>query len=188
MRMKMALKDAKGFFQEGPEQLDAVKSMIEAELENDPSLKDVKVVFTPGHTGAYDPQTDTIYIGVINPAVFAHEIGHAKNLRNSAAYRGILGGSRLVNSLASGLSLPATLAIRTMVADRQKRNEIFNLLTTLTAMSAAPTLAEELSASMDAVRHSDSKLDAVKSLLPAYLSYLGTTAVPIGIYQYLGKQ
>jgi len=188
MRMKMALKDASGFFQEGEEQLAAVKQLVAEEIENDPSIKDIKVVFSPGTSGAYDPRTDTIYIGVINASVLGHEIGHAKNIRNTSVYRGLLGGAGLANSVATAAALPTTLALRAFMEDRKKRNEIFNILTTLTAMSAAPVLAEELSASMDAVRHSDSKLQAVKSLLPAYLSYLGTTAVPIGIYQYLGKQ
>lgn len=188
MRMRMALKDAEGFFQEGPEQLDAVKQLIVEELENDPSLGSIKVVFAPGTSGAYDPRTDTIYLGVINPAVLAHEIGHAKNLRASSAYKGLLGLSRIANTVSSTAALPAVLALRAFVEDRNKRNEIANVLSSLTAMSAAPTLSEELSASMDAVRHSDSKLQAAKSLLPAYLTYLGTAAVPIGLYQYLGKQ
>ncbi len=188
MRMKAALKDATGFFQEGPEQLEQVKSLVEEELKSDPSLKDVKVVFAPGTSGAYDPRTDTIYLGVINPAVLAHEIGHAKNIRGTSIYRNLLRAGGLANTVSATMALPTTLALRAFMEDRKKRNEILNVLTTLTAVSAAPTLSEELSASMDAVRHSDSKLQAVKSLLPAYLSYLGTTAIPIGIYQYLGKQ
>lgn len=188
MRMKSALKDAKGFFQEGPEQLEEVKRLVEEELQNDPSIKDVKVVFAPGTSGAYDPRTDTIYLGVINPAVLAHEIGHAKNIRGSSVYRTLLGLGGMANTVTSAAALPTTLALRAFMDDRKKRNEVFNVLTALTAISAAPTLAEELMASADAVRHSDSKLQAMKSLLPAYLTYLGTTAVPIGIYQYLGKQ
>lgn len=188
MRMKSALKDAKGFFQEGPEQLEEVKRLVEEEIQHDPSIKDIKVVFAPGTSGAYDPRTDTIYLGVINPAVLAHEIGHAKNIRGSSVYRTLLGLGGAANTVAAAAALPTTLALRAFMDDRKKRNEIVNVLTSLTAISAAPTLAEELIASADAVRHSDSKLQAVKSLLPAYLTYLGTTAVPIGIYQYLGKQ
>jgi len=188
MRMKSALKDAKGFFQEGPEQLEEVKRLVEEEIKNDPSIKDIKVVFAPGTSGAYDPRTDTIYLGVINPAVLAHEIGHAKNIRGSTVYRNLLSLGGLANTVTSTAALPTTLALRAFMDDRKKRNEVFNVLTALTAISAAPMLAEELMASADAVRHSNSKLQAMKSLLPAYLTYLGTTAVPIGIYQYLGKQ
>ena len=93
------------------------------------------------------------------------------------------------NSLArlnNTAALPAMLAIRALIKDKDMRAEILNILTGVSAAVAAPGLAEELSASLDAVKHAPNKLQAIKTLLPAFIHHSLSAAVPVGVYQ-LGK-
>ena len=174
------------FFHEGVSALPQVKELIRRELNSDPRLKNVKIKITPGLHGAYFPKKDTIALGVVNPAVVAHELGHAKNLRQSKIYSRILAVANNVARLNNTAAIPAMLAIRTLVKDKDTRNEIFNILTGASAVMIAPGLAEELSASVDAVKHAPGKLQAIKTLGPAFLHHALSAAVPIGVYQ-LGK-
>lgn len=175
------------FFQEGPEKLDQVKTLLEREFERDPRLKDIQVESGPGSLGYYHPGKDLIHVGVVNPAVLAHEIGHAKNVRYSKFYKYLLGLSGLTSKVNTTLAIPATLAIRALVKDPDTRNEVFNTLSAFSAMASAPVIAEELSASVDAVKNAPDRLQALKSLMPAFLTYVASSAIPIGIYQ-VGKQ
>jgi hypothetical protein len=176
----------KSFYHEGAESIPAVRELIESELAEDPRLKDIEVKFTPGLHGGYFPSKDTVALGVINPAVVAHELGHAKNIRQSKVYGKILQAANNVARINNTAALPAMLAIRALVRDEDTRNEILNVLTGVSAAAAAPGLAEELSASIDAVKHAPNKLQAAKTLIPAFLHHALAAATPIGIYQ-LGK-
>ena len=172
------------FFNEGRTALPQVKELIRRELEDDPRLKDIKVRITPGLHGAYFPGKDAIALGVVNPSVIAHELGHAKNLRQSKIYSKILSVANNVARLNNTAAIPAMLAIRTLIKDKDTRNEILNMLTGASAMLMAPGLAEELSASVDAVKHAPSKLQAIKTLGPAFMHHLMSASMPIGVYQF----
>lgn len=185
-RLNQSVGRVDSFFQEGPEQLDQVKQLLRTEFERDPRLKDVEVQTGPESLGYYHPGKDLIHVGVINPAVLGHEIGHAKNVRYSKFYKYLLGLSGLASKVNTTLALPATLAIRSFVQDPDTRNEVFNTLSALSAMASAPVIAEELSASVDSVKNAPDKLQAVKALIPAFLTYVASSAIPIGIYQ-VGK-
>lgn len=177
----------KSFYHEGTEAIPAVRELIRRELVEDPRLQDIQVKFTPGLHGGYFPSKDTVALGVINPAVVAHELAHAKNIRRSKIYGKILRAANNVASINNTAALPAMLAIRALVKDKDTRNEVLNILTGVSAAVAAPGLAEELSATLDAVKYAPSKLDAVKTLIPALLHHTLAASAPIGIYQ-LGKQ
>jgi hypothetical protein len=180
------LGDVSSFYQEGASALPAIRQLIKEEIESDPRLADVKVRTTPGIHGGYFPGRDTIALGVINPAVVAHELGHAKNLRRSKIYRKILMTANDVARLNNTAALPAMLAIRALVKDKDTRDEVFNILTGVSAAVAAPGLAEEVSASIDALKHAPDKLQALKTLIPAFIHHSLSAALPVGVYQ-LGK-
>ncbi len=174
------------FYHEGVEALPAIRQLIKEEIESDPRLSDISIRTTPGLHGGYFPGKDAIALGVINPAVVAHELGHAKNLRKSQIYRKILMTANNIARLNNIAALPAMLAIRALVEDKDTRDEILNILTSVSAIAAAPGLVEELSASIDAVKHAPNKLQAIKTLLPAFIHHSLSAAVPAGVYQ-LGK-
>lgn len=174
------------FYHEGEQALPAVRELIRRELEEDPTLADIEVRKTPGLHGAYFPGKDTMALGVVNPAVVAHELGHAKNLRRSKIYGKVLMAANNLARINNTAAIPAMLAIRTLIKDRDTRNEVFNILSGVSAALAAPGLAEELGASLDAVKHVPDKLQAVKTLIPAFIQHSLHSAVPVGVYQ-LGK-
>jgi hypothetical protein len=185
-RLKRGLGGVDSFYNEGPDALRAVQELVRRELESDPSLSDIKTKLTPGLHGAYFPGKDTIALGVINPAVVGHELGHAKNIRKSKVYGKLLMAANNLSRLNSTAAIPAMLAIRTLVQNRDTRNEILNILSGVSAALAAPGLAEELGASMDAVKNAPNKLQALKTLLPAFLQHSLHAAMPVGVYQ-VGK-
>lgn len=178
------LRGVDSFFHEGRSALPQIKELIRRELENDPRLEDIKIKITPGLHGAYFPGKDAIALGVVNPAVVAHELGHAKNLRQSKVYSKILSVANNMARLNNTAAIPAMLAIRALVKDKDVRNEIFNILTGASAALMAPGLAEELSASIDAVKYAPSKLQAIKTLGPAFIHHLLSASMPIGVYQF----
>ena len=180
------LGDIDSFYNEGAQSLPGIRELIKSELAEDPRLKNIKIRHTPGLHGGYFPSKDTIALGVVNPAVVGHELGHAKNIRNSKVYSKILQATNNVARINNTAALPAMLAIRALVRDQDTRNEILNILTGMSAMAAAPGLAEEVSASIDAVKHAPSKAQAIKTLLPALLHHTLSASMPIGVYQ-LGK-
>lgn len=184
--LKRSLGGIESFYHEGAEALPAIRQLIKEEIESDPRLADIKIRTTPGLHGGYFPKKDTVALGVINPAVVAHELGHAKNLRRSKVYRSILMTANNLARLNNTAALPAMLAIRALIKDKDMRAEILNILTGISAAIAAPGLAEELSASLDAVKYAPNKLQAVKTLLPAFIHHSLSAAVPVGVYQ-LGK-
>lgn len=184
--LQKSLGNVESFYHEGAEALPAIQRLIKEEIESDPRLADIKIRATPGLHGGYFPGRDTIALGVINPAVVAHELGHAKNLRKSNIYRKILMTANRVAQINNTAALPAMLAIRALVTDKDTRNEVLNILTGVSAAVAAPGLAEELSASLDAIKHAPNKLQAIKTLLPAFIHHSLSAAVPVGVYQ-LGK-
>jgi len=180
------LGDVSSFYHEGTKSLPEIRQLIKEEIESDPRLSGIKIRTTPGLHGGYFPGRDTIALGVTNPAVVAHELGHAKNLRNSKLYSRLLMAANNVNKLNNTVALPAMLAIRALIKDKDTRDEVLNILTGISAITAAPGLTEELSASLDAVKHAPNKLRAIKALLPAFIHHSLAAAVPIGTYQ-LGK-
>lgn len=174
------------FYNAGPDAIGNIRKLIKTEIEKRPGLANLRMVARPGRTGAYYPEQDTVSLGVANPAVLAHELGHAKNLRKSRLYKKLLlavNNAARINNIAA---VPAMLTLRALVTDKAVRDEIFNILSGASAAVAAPGLVEELSASIHALRNTPDKLQAVKALLPAFLSHAAVSAFPVGVYQ-LGR-
>ena len=174
------------FYNEGPEAAQDVANLVKAQLSEFPELKDVKLRVKPGIHGGYFPGADVLTLGVVNPAVAAHELGHVKNIRGSRIYGKILQAANHLAQINNVAALPAMLGLRAFVGDGNLRNEIFNVLSGMSAAVAAPGLIEEASASIDAVKNSPNKLQAMKSLIPAFLHHALYASIPVGVYQ-LGR-
>ena len=180
------LGSVESFFNEGPEAAQDVVRLVKEQLSKFPELGDVKLRIKPGVHGGYFPGADMLTLGVVNPAVTAHELGHVKNIRNSRIYGKILQAANNLARINNVAALPAMLGLRAFVGDENLRNEIFNVLSGMSAAVAAPGLIEEISASIDAVKNSPNKLQAMKALIPAFLHHALYASVPVGVYQ-LGR-
>ena len=180
------LADVESFYHEGPEVAKDVAKLVKEQLSKFPELEDIKLRIQQGLHGGYFPSEDTISLGVVNPAVTGHEIGHAKNIRQSRVYGKILQAANNVARINNIAALPAMLGLRAFVGDEGVRNEIFNVLSGMSAAVAAPGLIEEMSATVDAVKGSPNKLQALKSLVPAFLHHALYASIPVGVYQ-LGR-
>lgn len=185
-RITEQLGNVRSFYNAGPEAAGAVRKLIKTEIEENPELAGLRLLTQPGRAGAYYPQQDVVSLGVVNPAVLAHELGHAKNLRKSKLYKKLLLTANNIARINNVAAVPAMLTLRALVSDRAVRDEIFNILSGVSAAVAAPGLVEELSASIQALRSSPDKLQAVKTLLPAFLTHAAASAFPVGVYQ-LGR-
>jgi len=185
-RIAERLGGAESFYNIGPEAAGAVRELVKAEIEKNPELAGLRVLTQPGRAGAYYPQQDLVTLGVINPAVLAHELGHAKNLRKSKLYKKLLFTANNIARINNIAAVPAMLTLRAFVTDEAVRNEIFNILSGVSATVAAPGLVEEMSASIQALKSSPDKLQAVKALLPAFMTHAAVSAFPVGVYQ-LGR-
>ena len=134
-----------GYYHE-PERLGAVAPTVSRDLATDPSLGSIRLVARPGAPGVYYPNSDTMQLGVINPAVVSHEMAHAQNLRNAPLYSKILRVANTVANINNKAAVPAMLALRLFVGNENTRNEILNILSGVSAAVAAPGLMEELGA------------------------------------------
>jgi hypothetical protein len=169
-----------------PEHAQEIPATIARFLKQNPSLADVKIESNPDIPGGYYPGKDTITLGVVNPAVVGHETAHAENVRKAPLYRKILSIANTVASINNIAAIPAMLAIRAFVGDPETRREILNILAGTSAAVAAPGLVEEFGASAAAVKNAPNKLQAIKTLIPAFLQHALTSSMPVGVYQ-LGK-
>ena len=180
------LGSAESFYNIGPQAAGAVRELIKTEIEKNPELAGLRIQAQPGRAGAYYPKQDLVSLGVVNPAVVAHELGHVKNLRKSRLYKKLLLAANTVARINNVAAVPAMLTLRAFVTDKAVRDEIFNILSGASAATAAPGLVEEMSASIQALKSTPNKLEAVKALLPAFLSHAAVSAFPVGVYQ-LGR-
>lgn len=170
-------------FYHKPESLSGVAPTVQNFLNSDPRLKDVKLRIRPGMQGSYHPKHDTVSLGVVNPAVVGHELAHAHNLRKARVYGKVLSAAQGVANVNNTVAIPAMLAIRTLVGDPDTRREVFNILSGVSAAVAAPGLVEEMGASVEAVKNAPDKLQAVTSLIPAFLTHAAHSLKPTMVYQ-----
>ena len=171
------------FYNEGERSAPAIQDLLRQEFQADPSLQELTLKATPGYPGGYFPAKDAIALGVLNPAVIAHELGHAKNIRKSRIYGKILGVATDAARVNNTAAIPAMLTLRTFIKDPALRSEILNILSGISAAVNAPGLNEEMSASVDAMRFTPDKLQALKTLIPAYLQHMAHATLPALVYQ-----
>jgi hypothetical protein len=171
-----------GFFGD-PASAEVYKQLIANYLATNPELAKVKVVLAPGATtGAFSPASNTVIMGVNNPAVLAHELGHATSVKPGTLYNKILQASRRANYINKWISAPLAIGAKVFMSPDTAR-QVLNYASLASAMLAAPTLSEELGASIEAMKKSPEKLKSLKTLVPAYATHVFEQTTPFTVYQ-----
>ena len=154
-------------------------------ITRNPQLGQVRVRLVPNLPNAfYNYDKGEILLGITNPAVLAHEIEHADNIRQRSLYSNMLRIAEGISRLNNMVALPTMLALRTFINDPERRDDILKTLAGVSSAVAAPGLAEEASASFRAVKHNPGKrLEMLKTLAPAYMAHLARSMAPSLIYQ-----
>jgi hypothetical protein len=163
----------------------ALRAFVAGELKSHPELAETKIRVGPtSHGGgAYFPKANLVSVEEPHPALLGHELAHASSMTTaSGTYKTLQNISRKLWNINTFAALPAALAVSALVKSNAKAR-ILNALTVAALGLAAPTLYEETAASVDAISHAPDKLEAVKRLLPGWLTYAGMAAVPPIAYQ-----
>jgi hypothetical protein len=167
-----------------PERIDGVRNVAQQAIASSPAMANTQVRIMPNIANAYyDYENNEILLGLVNPDALAHELGHAENLKQKGLYTKILRVAQGVAKINNIAAVPVMLGLRTMVKDEDTRNDILSALSAVSSAVAAPLLLEEASASYQALHNAPDKLQALKTLAPAFLAHAGMSLAPVGIYQ-----
>lgn len=174
-------------FYNRPHEGEALRAVAQRAVAKNPMLGRITVRVMPNLPNAfYNYERGEIILGIVNPAVLAHEIEHARNIQQEGFYRKMLRvaeGITRVNNLAA---MPAVLGLRAFIDDETQRNDILKTLAGLSAAVAAPGLIEEMSASMSALKNNPDKKEFAKTLAPAFMAHLMHRTSPVLTY-HLGR-
>jgi hypothetical protein len=172
-------------FYNQPETAMGLAEVAHTAITRNPQLAQVRVRLVPNLPNAfYNYDKGEILLGITNPAVLAHEIEHADNIRQRSLYSNMLRVAEGISRWNNILALPTMLALRTFINDPERRDDILKTLSGVSAAVAAPGLAEEASATFRAVKHNPGKrLEMMKTLAPAYMAHLARSMAPSLIYQ-----
>ena len=167
----------------GHEDMAKIMVMSSKYLKDDPDLAPLTVGLSTGGD-FYDITKNRVGLTSSNPNVFAHEVGHAKDLADSSGlYKNvILRGSRKVNHLLGLSSLPIATAIATSNLSDAAKDKILKGGAAISALTAAPNLTAEAAASINAVKHSPSKMNTLYDMLPGGASHLLKDLGGMGAY------
>ena len=174
-------------FYNQPGKLEELATVAKNAIARNANLAQVRVQVVPNLPNAfYNYDKGEILLGITNPAVLAHEIEHADNIRQNSMYSNMLRVAEGVARLNNVMALPTMLALRVFMQDPEKRDDILKTLAGLSAAAAAPGLVEEASASMNALKHNPNRIEMLKTLAPAYMMHLARSMQPTLTYQ-LGR-
>jgi hypothetical protein len=154
-------------------------------IQRNPNLAGVRIRLVPNLPNAfYNYDKGEILLGITNPAVLAHEIEHADNIKQDSMYASMLRVAEGISRLNNVAAVPTMLALKTFLRDPERRNDILKTLAGLSAAVAAPGLVEEASATARALKHQPGKrIEMLKTLGPAYLAHLTRSLRPAFVYQ-----
>jgi hypothetical protein len=154
-------------------------------IQRNPAIAGVHVRLVPNLPNAfYNYDKGEILLGITNPAVLAHEIEHADNIKQDSLYSNMLRVAETISRLNNVAAIPTMLALRTFINDPERRDDILKTLAGLSAAAAAPGLMEEASATVRALRHQPGRrMEMLKTLGPAYLAHLARSMQPALVYQ-----
>jgi hypothetical protein len=174
-------------FYNHPETAQQVQAVAQGAIDRNPNLAHVKVRILPNLPNAYyNYDQGELILGITNPHALAHELAHADNLRQSTLYKKVLRIAQGVTRLNQVAAVPTVLALRMFLQDKDQRNDILQTLSAISSAAAAPGMAEEVSASAQALRDNPNRLDALKTLGPAMLAHAASSMAPSLIYS-LGR-
>jgi hypothetical protein len=172
-------------FYNQPEKALRLAEVAHKAITQNPQLAQVRIRLVPNLPNAfYNYDNGEILLGITNPAVLAHEIEHADNIRQRSLYSNMLRVAEGISRLNNVVALPTMLALRTFLNDPERRDDILKTLAGVSAAVAAPGLAEEASATFRALKHHPGKrTEMMKTLAPAYMAHLARSMTPTLIYQ-----
>jgi hypothetical protein len=172
-------------FYNQPEKAFGLAEVAHSAITRNPQLAQVRIKLMPNLPNAfYNYDKGEILLGITNPAVLAHEIEHADNIRQQSLYGKMLRVAEGITRLNNVAALPTMLALRAFLNDPERRDDILKTLAGLSAAVAAPGLAEEASATTRALAHHPGRrLEMLKTLGPAYMAHLARSMAPSLIYQ-----
>lgn len=167
-----------------PERAVGVQHVIQRVIKQNPNLAHTKVRIIPNLPNAfYNFDKGEILLGEVEPIGLAHEIEHANNVQQTGLYHKVLKaaqGAARINNIAA---LPTILALRTFINDKERRHDVLNTLSALSAAAIAPILVEEAQASLRALDLYPDKTKAMKTLGPAFMAHVLSNISPTLTYQ-----
>jgi hypothetical protein len=168
-----------------PEQAFGLAEVAHNAIQRNPALASVHVRLVPNLPNAfYNYDKGEILLGITNPAVLAHEIEHADNIKQDSLYSNMLRISQGISRINNIAAIPTMLALRTFINDPERRDDILKTLAGLSVATAAPGLLEEASATTRAIKHQPGRrMEMLKTLAPAYMMHLARSLQPALVYQ-----
>jgi hypothetical protein len=167
-----------------PEQGEALQEVARNAIVRNPAIGKLLVRVVPNLPNAfYNYERGEIILGIVNPAVLAHEIEHSRNIQQEGFYRKMLRvaeGVTRVNNLAA---MPVVMGLRIFLDNPTQRNDILKTLAGISAAAAAPGLVEEMAASAGAIKNNPNKMEFAKTLTPAFMAHLMHRMSPVLTYQ-----
>jgi len=171
-------------FYNQPMKADGVRAVALNAIAQNPQMAHIKVKILPNLPNTfYNYDKRELLLGLVNPDALAHELEHANNLRQESLYQKVLSAAQGVSRINNVMALPTVLALRTFIKDQNRRDDILKTLSAASAAIAAPSLVEEASASLRAIQQSPHKLEAMKTLGPAFMAHLASSLAPTLTYQ-----
>lgn len=167
-----------------PARAEGMRAVALNAIAQNPQMAHVKVKILPNLPNTfYNYDKRELLLGLVNPDALAHELEHANNIRQNSLYQRVLSAAQGVSRVNNIMALPTVLALRTFIQDPERRDDILKTLSAASAAIAAPGLVEEASASVRAVKQSPHKMEAMKTLGPAFLAHLASSLAPTLTYQ-----
>lgn len=171
-------------FYNTPERAQGVQDVAKRVIRKNPHLAHTKVRIMPNLPNAfYNFDKGEILLGQVDPIGLAHEIEHADSVRQEGLYRKVLKAAQGITRVNNVAAMPTVLALRAFIRDQDRRNDILKTLSALSAAAAAPVLMEEAQASLRAIQGSPHKMEAVKTLGPAFMAHVLSNMSPALVYQ-----
>jgi len=163
----------------GHEDMARIMVMSNKYLKDDPDLSSLTVGLS-SNGDFYDITKNRVGLTSSNADIFAHEVGHAKDLHSkSNFYKNIvLKGSKKLNRALDWAALPTATVLAAGPIKEENKSLAFKSLIGLSALSAIPNLASEFIASREAVGKSKNKKETFFEMLPGGLSHLKTDLTP----------
>ena len=161
---------------------------VTSATDRHPQLSNLPINLAPKlHNSFYDVNTRSVTLGISDPATIAHEVEHANNITAGSAYAKLLNITKSLSTLNKTVSIPATLALRTFLKNKDTRDDVLKTLSGISAALAAPELVEEAVATARAIKNNPGqRADFAKRLLPALMAHFASGVAPSLVYQ-LGR-
>jgi hypothetical protein len=168
--------------------LPVIQSTVAKYIAQKPFLSDIPVTIKTNFPNAYyDTRKKVLTVGLFNAYIIAHELEHAISVKESETFKNLLMSSRILTNYTGSYAIPIYKKITESHGDisneqKKKWSNILNLAEKSHLHHSVPGLFEEGKANFNAIMTAENKDEAMKSLLPAYTSYLKTVLGPANVY------